>query len=128
MPVHPRSRRGFTITELLITVALIAVLLGFLLPALGGVWSSGEMTKSMTNLKGIATWMQLYSTDNGDYVLPSRFYYDPDAGYAGQVRSNPNPATGEPHTGTWADILHSTSGVAMYPDAGRGLSEGHDPD
>jgi prepilin-type N-terminal cleavage/methylation domain-containing protein len=101
-----RSKSGFTITELLITVALIAVLLGFLLPALGGVWSQGAMTKSMSSLKQIATWMQLYSTDNTDHVLPAQFDYTA-AGYKGQVRSTDPPPTGEAHSGTWSDILQS---------------------
>ena len=72
-------RRGFTLTELLIVVAVIALLVGLILPALGGVWSTGEMTRSMTSMRQIATWMQQYAVDNADHVVPSRFDHRNDA-------------------------------------------------
>jgi prepilin-type N-terminal cleavage/methylation domain-containing protein len=102
--VRPR-RRAFTITELLIVIAIIAVLMALLLPALGGVWRSAEMTKSMSNLKQIQLWMTLYSSDNRETILPSQFDYSNDP-YEGKVRQQlSDTALGSAHAGTWTDIL-----------------------
>ncbi|MCP3904949.1 MAG: hypothetical protein GY715_15100 [Planctomycetes bacterium] len=116
---RPLARAGFTLVELLTVIAIIIILLGLLLPALAGVWSSGTLTKSMTNMRQIALWMSEYSNANSDHIVPSRFYYDSDTSsvYAGKVRSNPNPQVGEQSSGTWADILHSVFEVGTYPDA-----------
>ncbi|MCH8314670.1 MAG: prepilin-type N-terminal cleavage/methylation domain-containing protein [Planctomycetes bacterium] len=79
-------RRGFTITELLVVIGLIVLLIGILLPALAAVKSGGLMTKSMANMRQIATWMRLYSSDNREFILPSQFDYS-DNSYPGKVRS-----------------------------------------
>jgi prepilin-type N-terminal cleavage/methylation domain-containing protein len=116
-----RSRAAFTLTEVLITIAVIVVLVGLLLAALGGVWSTGEMTQSMSNMRQISTWMQQYSGDNTDTVLPSRFDYS-GGGYPGKVRSDESPQIGSPNMGTWSDILHTVFEVESYPDGEAGLS------
>ena len=78
-------RRGFTITELLVVIGLIVLLIGILLPALAAVKSGGLMTKSMANMRQIATWMRLYSSDNREFILPSQFDYS-DNSYPGTLR------------------------------------------
>lgn len=122
MQPHRTSRRrsAFTLTEILVVVAVIGVLVSLLLTALGGVWSSGEMTKSMNNLRQIAGWMSQYSVDNNDTVLPSRFNYRDDP-YPGKARSSPSQAEGQQHSGTWSDILHTVFEVAAFPEAGVAL-------
>ncbi len=118
--VHMRraGARAFTLTELLVVVALIVLLLALLLPALGGVMASGQVTKSMNNLRQISTWMAQYSQSWNDYIVPARFNYRNDA-FPGRVRSNPNAPLGAPSAGTWADILHAENDVGGYPDAGK---------
>ena len=101
------SRNGFTMIEVMTVIAIVAVLLGLLFPVLSGVRKSGEMTKSMAHMRQIAGWMNLYSSDNRDTVLPSQFNYSPELYpgiYPGKVRSEP-VSWGPLHTGTWADIL-----------------------
>jgi type II secretory pathway pseudopilin PulG len=109
-------RPGFTITELLVVIGLITVLLGLLLPALSGVWSTGKMTSSMNNMRQISLWMRQYSSDHEDFIVPSRFSYV-DAEFPGKARSNTNPQTGEANTGTWTDILTTVFEVSAFPDA-----------
>jgi len=111
-------RPGFTITELLVVIGIIVVLLGLLLPALSGVWSTGQMTGSMNNMRQIGLWMRQYSADHEDFILPSRFSYV-DAGLPGKVRSDTSPQIGDANTGTWADILTTVFQIAAFPGAGE---------
>jgi type II secretory pathway pseudopilin PulG len=108
------SRPAFTITELLIVIAVIVVLIGLLTAALAGVMRSAEMTKSMNNLRQIALWMRQYSSDNTEHILPSQFNYSSDP-YPGKVRSG-NVALGPEHMGTWSDILWAVFEVGAFED------------
>jgi prepilin-type N-terminal cleavage/methylation domain-containing protein/prepilin-type processing-associated H-X9-DG protein len=64
------SRRGFTLVELLVVIALIATLAGLLLPTLGRAKESGRATACLSNLHQIGLALQLYVQDNGNR-LPS---------------------------------------------------------
>ncbi len=67
-----RSRRGFTILELLIAVAVIAGLVGIMLPALGRSRGLARQIKDAANVRGIAQGLILFAQNNGDvYPLPS---------------------------------------------------------
>lgn len=113
-PHHRRT--GFTITELMVVVAVIVVILGLLLPALGAFRKSGLMTKSMSNMRQIAGWMAMYSNDSRDTILPSQFDYRNDS-YPGKVRSVRTMGYGETNRGTWADILWTVFELGVFPDA-----------
>ena len=82
------SRTGFSMTELLVVIAMIAALIGLLFPLLVGFRKSGQLTKSMAHMRQIAGWMALYSSDNRDFVLPSQFDYSANR-YKGHVRFVP---------------------------------------
>ncbi|MCH8822001.1 MAG: prepilin-type N-terminal cleavage/methylation domain-containing protein [Planctomycetes bacterium] len=123
MSSRTKNRCGFTITELLVVIGLIALLIGILLPALGAVINQGKMTKSMNNMRQVATWMTLYSGDNREFILPSQFDYS-NASYRGKVRSVYTDGIGEAYQGTWSDILWTVYNVATFPDAFDGA--GHD--
>lgn len=123
MPRRNALRSGFTVTELLVVISLIVVLLGLLLPALSGVWSSGEMTRSMSSMRQIGMWMREYSSANNETVLPSRFDHATHA-TPGKVRSYPSPATGTQYAGSWADILWAQFNLGTSPESGS--DNGHD--
>ena len=116
MSSRTKNRCGFTITELLVVIGLIALLIGILLPALGAVINQGKMTKSMNNMRQVATWMTLYSGDNREFILPSQFDYS-QASYKGKVRSIITDGVGEAYQGTWSDILWTVYNVAVFPEA-----------
>jgi len=106
-----------------VVIGVIILLLGLLFPVLGAFRRSGQLTKSMSNLRQIASWMKIYSGDNRDFVVPSQFNYKPDpngnAAYAGKVRSVIGTgalSVGEPHRGTWADILWTVFKLGPFPD------------
>jgi prepilin-type N-terminal cleavage/methylation domain-containing protein len=118
-----RPRRAFTLTEVLITIGVIAALLALLLPALGTVRTRGNMTSSMSNMRQIANAVGTYASDFRDHVLPSQFNHHLDL-FIGHPRCM--PSLGEWHArGTWADILWTRHEMGFFPDAAlAGL--GHD--
>ena len=59
------SRRGFTLVELLIVVAILVLLLAVLLPALTRARKNAENAACKNNLRQIGLAMQMYVTDNG---------------------------------------------------------------
>ncbi len=61
----PRPRRGgFGLVELLVTMAVIAVLLGMLLPALGRARESANRAKCLSNLRQLALAFTMYLNEN----------------------------------------------------------------
>jgi len=109
-----RTRAGFTVTELLVVVGIIAILLAILLPALSSVVGGGKSVQSMNNMRQIARWTTLYSGENRDTILPSQFDYSNDLD-PGKVRSGP-VAFGLENQGTWADILWTLHDLGDYGD------------
>lgn len=64
------SKRAFTLTELLVVIAVIAILAALLLPALSKAKGQAQRTTCLNNLKQINLAFQLYAGANGD-VLPA---------------------------------------------------------
>lgn len=58
--------RAFTLIELLIAVAIIAVLIGILLPAVGGVRKQAKLTICLANERTYATAMGSYAAEKKD--------------------------------------------------------------
>ena len=72
-------RNGFSLIEVLVTIAVIAILLTILVPVIGSVRNSAKTTKSLSNLRQIASAMQMYSSDNnGLYPIG---YGEPSSGF-----------------------------------------------
>ena len=67
---HPRREMGFTLVELLITIAIIAILCAILLPALGKVREKGRSISCLSNQKQcmLATAQYLDFSDNIMYA------------------------------------------------------------
>ena len=60
-----RSRKGFTLIELMIVIAIIAILAAILVPNFIRARAQGQLTACKSNLKNLGTALEMYSTDNG---------------------------------------------------------------
>ena len=70
-PVQPN--RAFTLVELLVVIAVIAILAAILLPVLANAKARAQRTTCLNNLKQINLGTRLYADENGD-VLPNLGY------------------------------------------------------
>jgi prepilin-type N-terminal cleavage/methylation domain-containing protein/prepilin-type processing-associated H-X9-DG protein len=73
---RPRARRstsGFTLVELLVVVAIIALLLGILLPALGMARAATQSAMCMSNLRQLGIANLTYATEHRHLVPFSQF-------------------------------------------------------
>lgn len=74
-PDGPRRARGFTIVELLVVVAIIAVLMGLLVSGLRGAMASSKKTGELSLLRAYHTAWQQYADQSDEQLLPG--YLDP---------------------------------------------------
>ena len=67
--------RGFTLVELLVVVAIIALLMAILLPSLQRARAQSRVAGCLSNLRQIANWGVSYATE-WDNMLPTSFFGD----------------------------------------------------
>ena len=70
MKTHQIRRAGFTLLELLVVIAVIAILAGLLLPALNKARMAGQKAGCGSGLKQIGNAMIMYRNDYDDYIAP----------------------------------------------------------
>jgi prepilin-type N-terminal cleavage/methylation domain-containing protein/prepilin-type processing-associated H-X9-DG protein len=90
-----RRRRGFTLIELLVVIAIIAILAAMLFPVFARARESARKIQCLSNVKNIATAVQMYLTDYDRF--PPGPYGDPGAVEYFQT----GPGRGSPNSGCW---------------------------
>jgi type II secretory pathway pseudopilin PulG len=118
--VRPSKLAAFTLVEVMVVVAIIAALIGILLPALSIIRRNADLVSSQSNMRTIGAFMTAYGLDNRDHVVPSRFDYR-NAGGRALVRSaspaGTTPNTGPLLVGSWADIMWTVNKLGPAPAA-----------
>gem|GEM_PF-1214122 len=79
---HRQHRRGFTITELLVSIAIVGVLLGLILPAVARSRESARRVQCVNNLRQVGVAMHNFAGVHGGF---------PVADYATQLHSAADP-------------------------------------
>ncbi len=115
-------RRGFSLTELLVVIGVIAILLALLAPVLRGAMVTARMTEAAGNMRRIGVMMGVYSADARDCIVPSRFNHR-QAAYPGRARSAASIDEAWHLRGTWADILWTRNELGVFPEAGLVLGD-----
>jgi len=84
-----KTRRGFTLIELMSVIGILGLLISILLPALGQAQAFGRSIQCRSNLKSIGIAMLSYQSRNDGCVVPS---YN----MVGSARGDNNPLDGWP--------------------------------
>lgn len=80
----PLRRVAFTLIEILVVVAIVALLLAILLPSLSRARRQSQSVLCSSHLRQLSHGWHMYSDDNNDVVLPGR--------YAKEAGGTANPA------------------------------------
>ena len=116
MNVDESKRRGygFTLLELLVTVAVVAMLAALLLPAVSGAKARAATTICLSNLRGLQTCWQLYVNDSNDSMPPNT-----SASVGGVWRSTTNSWIGSSNAVRDTDTSAIESGLLYRYDYNR---------
>jgi prepilin-type N-terminal cleavage/methylation domain-containing protein len=87
-PTRERPSRGFTLVELLVVVAIIALLIGILVPSLGAARNHAKDVKTRATLKALGDGLEMFKTDNEPEVRKT-------GGYPASTRADDPTEDGE---------------------------------
>jgi prepilin-type N-terminal cleavage/methylation domain-containing protein len=68
-----RHNAGFTLLELLVVIAVIALLVGILVPSLAKARTLAKIRKAHAELRGITLAIEMYKQENNDQIPPTRY-------------------------------------------------------
>lgn len=66
-------RRGFSIVDLMVSMAVMVLLVAILLPSLGSATELARRAKCASNVRQLGLGLQMYAYDHGDLIPPSMF-------------------------------------------------------
>ncbi len=108
-----KAQRGFTLLEMMVVVAIIAILAAILIPNFTHARAQAATSACMSNMKTIATAMELYYTDNEAYPIASQTPVNAIAGLATYM-GNQNPVDPAGSGSDEVTAQEDSSGVWSY--------------
>jgi prepilin-type N-terminal cleavage/methylation domain-containing protein/prepilin-type processing-associated H-X9-DG protein len=107
------SRRAFTLTEILVVIAVVGLLAAILFPVLNRVRANSRTSTCSSNLRQIGVALSLYRTDNSGLYPP-----------VVTLESSPTPSNGQgvKTQGTWLMSLNLRSPL-LCPDVDLSLKD-----
>lgn len=91
-PCHRACRRGFTLVEILVSVAIIAILAALVLPAFKSMRTHAQAARCVSSIRSWGTAMQLYVQENNG-VFPNSKYPTNTHGILAKYLSMPENMT-----------------------------------
>src|SRR5438552_16217226 len=88
MARNSRLARAFTLIELIVVLAIIAILMSMIYPMYMSMSERAKATKDMSNLRQIGLATQLYMNDNGGVLFSTTGSW-----MSGLYNADPHPAT-----------------------------------
>jgi len=120
--LRSRSRRGFTLVELLVVVAIVMLLLAILLISVGGLLDSARGIQCMANQRQIGVALNVYCTDHNGRCFDHRNWgrwLDPED-YSDPIDPDHPEAYWGVMYATYADggseLFHCPQSVRIDPD------------
>lgn len=72
--LRPAMRRGFSLIELLVVMAIVAILAGLLLPCVSVVRDAARSSVCLSHLRQIGFAVTGYAMDHDDQMVPTKLY------------------------------------------------------
>src|SRR5438093_7248197 len=117
------AAKGFTLLELLLVIAVIAIIAALLLPALGGAKGKSQRSVCMNNLRQINLGVRMFAEDSDDaFPAPRKSNGPPDAftAYTRLMESY----LGVPGASSKSGRLFACPGDTFYYEYNDRVSEG----
>lgn len=84
-PHHEQTSTGFSLVELLVVVAVVAVLVGVLLPSLASARDAARTVQCSSNQRQLIIAWSMYANDSNDRAMPLAYWSIEDIGSGPQV-------------------------------------------